>query len=238
MTKTLVGLFDEPSEARDAAQELLRGGLRHEDIGVMTGHGAPPIAVGPTNAGNDATMMHDPTDDVGAGVLSGASVGAVLGGVGGLLVGLAVLPLPGIGPVLAAGPILSALAGLGIGAATGGLVTALTGVGVPEEHAPHYAEAVRRGGTVVTVHVDDALAPQVWGIMTRHHAVDVNQRAVLWRRDGWSGYDPSAPAYTADEAARERRQYRSLDGDASSVTHAVTWPDGTSTTSSNPLRTR
>lgn len=201
MAKTIVGLFDDPTEARAAAQELIHAGVRREDISLMTRHGAQPVHVGPTNAGNDASMIADPTDDVGTGVLAGVSVGAVLGGIGGLLVGLAVLPLPGIGPIVAAGPIVSALAGLGLGAATGGLVGALTNIGVPAEHAPRYAEALRRGGTVVTVSVDDALAPRVWGVMTNHNAVDVNQRAAAWRGDGWDGDHPAAPAYAPGEIA-------------------------------------
>ncbi len=208
MAKTIVGLFDEPAEAQAVVQELVQAGVARDHISLMAHRG-------------DAAMTTDPTDDGGDGVLAGAGIGAVLGGVGGLLVGLAVLPIPGLGPVIAAGPIATTLAGMGLGAATGGLVGALTGVGVPEEHAQHYAEAVRRGGTLVTVYADEALAPRVSEIMDRHHAVDVSQRAARWRERGWTGYDTSAPAYTADEAARERALYRNLDLGKGQVTIPV-----------------
>ncbi len=202
--KTIVGIFDEASEAAAVVQELAQAGVSRNHISLMSNRNVDPQQL------DDADARKRSTDD-GNSVLTGAGIGAVLGGVGGLLVGLAVLPIPGLGPVIAAGPIATTLAGLGIGAAAGGLVGALTGIGVPEEHAHRYAEAVRRGATLVTVEAEDDVASNVTDIMNRHHAVDVDQRAELWRKSGWTTFDAKAPAYTADQARREREAYRNFD---------------------------
>ena len=211
MSKTIVGLFDDASEARSVVTELTQMGVTRDHISLMANRDA--TATTPT----DDTV----TESAGSDALTGAGIGAMLGGVGGLLVGLAVLPIPGLGPIIAAGPIATTLAGMGIGAAAGGVVGALVNVGVPEEHAAHYAEAVRRGGTLVTVEADEAMAQSVADVMNRHHAVDVNQRAETWRQSGWAGYDVNAPAYRADEIARERGTYRNLDIDKGQVTIPV-----------------
>ena len=98
----------------------------------------------------------------------------------GLLIGIGALAVPGIGPVLAAGPLAgalgTALAGAGIGAAAGGLVGALAGLGVPEEHAEYYAEGVRRGGTLVSVQTDDVNADAAAEAMRAAGALDVEAR--------------------------------------------------------------
>ena len=206
--KTIVGLFDDRDDAQAVVEELMRAGITRAHISLITSRGKV----------ND---LDAPPDEGASDVLTGAGIGAVLGGVGGLLVGLAVLPIPGIGPVIAAGPIATTLAGMGIGAATGGLVGALTNLGVPEEHAHHYAEGVRRGATLVSVEADAIDAGRVSGIMMRHNAYDVNERAARWRESGWVSYDAAASAFTADEAARERSRYRVLDIDKGEVTLPV-----------------
>jgi hypothetical protein len=111
-------------------------------------------------------------------------------------VGLGALTIPGLGPVLAAGPLaiaLSTLLGAGVGAAaggvTGGLLGALIGLGIPEEEAEYYAEGVRRGGVLVTTQVQDGIADQIVNILDRHHPVDIHQRAAQWKEQGWKGYD-------------------------------------------------
>jgi len=108
---------------------------------------------------------------------TGAVGGGILGGLAGLLVGLGALTIPGIGPVLAAGPLAAALgttlAGAGIGAAAGGLVGALVGIGVPEEEAEYYAEGVRRGGVLVSVHASDATADDATSALRSSGALDV-----------------------------------------------------------------
>jgi stress response protein YsnF len=141
-------------------------------------------------------------------MLTGAGVGAAVGGLGGLLVGLAALAIPGVGPVLAAGPLAAALAGAGIGAVAGGLIGALTDAGVPEEQAGLYAEGVRRGGTLVTVSAADGEADRIVDILERHNPVDIDRRAASWRESGWTGYEAGAEPYTADVIESERERYR------------------------------
>ena len=98
------------------------------------------------------------------------------------------LAIPGIGPIIAAGPIAAALAGAGIGAATGGLIGGLTDLGIPDEEAHTYAEGVRRGGTLVTATAHTEMqAARAVDILHRHGAVDIEERAASWRQDGWSG---------------------------------------------------
>ena len=107
------------------------------------------------------------------------------------LLGWALLAIPGIGPIVAAGPLVAALTGAGIGAVAGGLIGALTDVGVPEEEAGYYAEGVRRGGTLVTINAEDSMADQAIDILEDHNAVDVEQRASAWKQSGWTGYSPT-----------------------------------------------
>ena len=143
----------------------------------------------------------------GEGAGAGASVGAAVGGLGGLLMGLGLLAIPGVGPALAAGPIVSALVGAGVGAATGGVIGALVGAGVPEEEADYYAEGVRRGGSLVMLTVADERVSVVERIMNRHHPVDIEERVERWREEGFSSFDAEAEPYDAEQVASEREQY-------------------------------
>ena len=114
----------------------------------------------------------------------------MLGGAAGLVVGLMGLAIPGIGPIVAAGPIAAALAGAGVGAVAGGLIGGLTGVGVSEDDASYYAESVRRGGALVTVRADDSRADEAASLMRNHGAVDIERRVEQWKQEGWSPRDP------------------------------------------------
>src|SRR4029079_9382938 len=118
------------------------------------------------------------------------------------------LAIPGIGPIIAAGPIVSLLTGAGVGAVAGGLIGGLTDVGVSESDAEYYAEAVRRGGALVTVRADDARAERAADVMRAHGAVDIERRAEQWRERGWTGFDEQAQPYTRDQIERERDWYR------------------------------
>jgi hypothetical protein len=116
--------------------------------------------------------------------------------------GIGAIAIPGIGPVLAAGALgtalASALAGAGVGAAagavTGGIVGALMDVGIPEEDAHFYAEGVKRGNVLVTVHADDTRASIAVGIMRQAGAVDVDSERNAWRAQGWERFDETLPA--------------------------------------------
>jgi hypothetical protein len=93
--------------------------------------------------------------------------------------------------MIAAGPlatVLAGLAGAGAGAVAGGILGALVDLGIPEETAGYYAEGVRRGGTLVSVRVDDQYTDKALNILNRHNPVDLNERTTQWRSEGWTGY--------------------------------------------------
>jgi len=119
------------------------------------------------------------------------------------------LAIPGIGPILAAGPIAVALAGAGAGAVAGGLIGGLTDMGVSETHAEYYAEAVRRGGALVTIRADEDRADEAEQIIRRHGAFDIEDRATQWKSSGWTGYDAKAEPFSFEEIERDRTTYRS-----------------------------
>ena len=204
MAKTVVGLFDNWTDAQNVVQELVNNGFQRSDISLLA---------------NDSRGEHSRTvggtaeSGAGEGAAAGAIGGGVLGGVLGLLVGVGALAIPGIGPVLAAGPLAAALGtagastvvGAGIGAAAGGIIGALVGAGVPEEDANFYAEGVRRGGTLVMVKSTDDMANRAYDVMQRYGAVDVDKRGAEWRSSGWNRFDESTGSYTGTgEGASEQ----------------------------------
>jgi hypothetical protein len=197
MDKTVVALFDNLDTAQTAVKELLNNGFARDDISVVR-----------TNQQGDYTSGNtvEPGEGDASGAAAGAGIGAVLGGLAGLLVGLGALAIPGIGPIIAAGPIATTLAGAGIGAATGGLVGALADTGIPEKEAGAYAEGVRRGGTLVTVRANADEITRATEVLNRFTPVDINQRAGEWQSSGWSGYDANAGPYDSPTDAADAEQ--------------------------------
>lgn len=137
---TVVAVFDEREDAEDAINALKEAGFRPGTIGI--------VARSRDEAG---VLAQDTGTETAAGAASGAVAGGILGGLAGWLVGIGALAVPGVGPLIAAGPLAAALGGAAIGAAGGSLIGALTGAGVPEEEARWYDERVRGGGWLVTV---------------------------------------------------------------------------------------
>lgn len=199
MTKTITRLFDHYSDATNAVRELERLGVPHDDLSIMANK----------RDHTEGAHISDVNDD--GDVTRGASTGAIIGGVGGLLAGLGLLAIPGLGPIVAAGWLASTAVGAGIGAAggaaTGGIVGALKEAGHNDDEANVYAEGVRRGGTLVSARVDDSLAPQAEAVLQRNKSVDAATRRSAYRQSGWKGFDEKAPAYTDAEVADERRRY-------------------------------
>jgi len=194
VVKTIVGSFDGYPTARRVARELMDEGYMFRDIGIMAGN-----ASGDYRAGTD--------DDKGSHTTTCALTGGVVGGAAGLAASLMALTIPGLGAIVAAGPLIAMVSGAGAGAVAGGLIGSLTDAGVSPEHANYYAETVRRGGAIVTVKVDESRADRAAEIMRANGAIDLDERVSRWREAGWEGWDPSAPPYTAEEAERERRLY-------------------------------
>jgi hypothetical protein len=133
-------------------------------------------------------------------------VGAAVGGAAGLLAGLGLMAIPGVGPVVAAGWLVSTLAGAAAGGAAGSVVGALTQAGVSKEDADIYAEGLRRGGAVVSARVPDADALRLQAIMDRS-AVNVRERAAAYRQAGWQSFNAKETPYTADQVRKERELY-------------------------------
>jgi hypothetical protein len=191
--KTLSALYDDYDDAQDAVGELEASGVPSSDVSI--------VANDSRNRSRDDGPS-EAAEDAGAG----AGIGAVVGGAGGLLAGLGVMAIPGIGPVVAAGWLAAtaagAVAGAAVGGAAGGIIGALTDSGVPERDAHVYAEGIRRGGTLVTARVSDELAPEAERILGQSTSVDLDRRRRDYEADGWTAFDPAAPAYAPEEARR------------------------------------
>lgn len=212
MAKTVIGLFDSASEAEHVVQSLTDYGFSNNEISVVANDARGEYGKAREVSRTDRSGS-DEGDKVAESAGAGAVGGTVIGGALGLLVGAGLLTIPGIGPVLAAGPIAAALGstalGAGIGAAAGGLVGSLVGLGVPEEEADYYAEGVRRGGTLVSVSADGARADQAYQVMQSHGAVDIKERGSSWQDEGWTRFDPEAAPYDTSQPdyARGQRRY-------------------------------
>jgi uncharacterized protein (TIGR02271 family) len=144
--KTAVfGIYPERSGAERGVDTLKAAGFRNTDISVLfpEGQGTKDFA-------------HEKHTKAPEGAATGAGTGAVLGGGLGWLVGIGALAIPGIGPFIAAGPIVAALAGVGVGGAVGGITGALIGMGIPEYEAKRYEGHVKNGGILLSVHSDNS----------------------------------------------------------------------------------
>lgn len=194
--RTVTGLFDDYADASSAVSELEAQGVPSSDISIVS---------------NNGDRRHEQSNAAeGAG--TGAGIGAVVGGAGGLLTGLGLMAIPGVGPVVAAGWLAATAAGAAAGAvaggAAGGIIGALTSSGVPERDAHFYAEGVRRGGTLVTAKVDDALAPEAEAILKRSNWVDPTERRAAYEKQGWTHFDETLSPYEANQIEQERLRYR------------------------------
>jgi hypothetical protein len=197
--KTVVGVYETLSVARHVVDDLVNAGFGREHISLVAADKDQVYApyVGRDLDGNGVVTDDEvaPRADVrpldGREVAEGAGIGALIGGLGGLLVGLGALVVPGVGPIIAAGPILAAITGAGLGAVTGGLVGALVDLGIPDEEANLYAEGLRRGYNVVAVRSPESRVDQARLIMDRAGLIDLQERAGEWRSTGWSRFDPT-----------------------------------------------
>jgi hypothetical protein len=141
---SVFGLFGDETSLRSAVDALTAAGFDEENISALL----------PDRASTRA-FAHEKHTKAPEGAAAGAAVGAVGGGTVGLLAGLGAIAIPGLGALLAAGPIIAALAGAGAGGAVGGLTGALVGMGIPEYEARRYESFIHDGGALVSVHCDD-----------------------------------------------------------------------------------
>ena len=139
------GIFPDRTRLESSIDTLRNSGFRAIDISVLL----------PENYGNKDIAVEKSTKSP-EGAATGAASGAVLGGTLGWLVGIGMLAIPGLGPFIAAGPIMAALAGIGAGATVGGVTGALVGLGIPEFEAKRFEGRVKSGGILLSIHCDDS----------------------------------------------------------------------------------
>jgi hypothetical protein len=137
------GLYPSVERAEQAVDALISAGFSNADVSVLM-------------ADNQSSkdFAHEKHTKAPEGTTTGVAAGGTIGGTLGLLAGIGALAIPGVGPFIAAGPIMGALAGLGVGGAVGGLVGALVGMGIPEYEAKRYEGRVKEGGVLLSVHCD------------------------------------------------------------------------------------
>jgi hypothetical protein len=141
--KSVLGIYTSRSSVESAITYLRDAGFASTDVSVLL-----PENLGPKELATEkATKAPE-------GTAAGAGSGAVIGGALGWLVGIGALAIPGLGPFIAAGPIMAALAGIGVGGAVGGFAGALVGLGIPEYEAKRYEGRLEKGGILVSVHCD------------------------------------------------------------------------------------
>src|SRR5580704_4435541 len=139
------GIYKTVPLAESAVDRIMAAGFTSNDISVLM----------PDNQ-SSKDFAHEKNTKAPEGTTTGVATGGVIGGTLGLLAGIGALAIPGVGPFIAAGPIMGALAGLGVGGAVGGLIGALVGMGIPEYEAKRYEGHLKKGGVLLSVHCDTA----------------------------------------------------------------------------------
>ena len=191
MTRTVTHLFDDYTLAQRAVTALEQAGFTSSEISLVSRY-------------RDNGSL---ADDAVSSTATAATVGGVAVGGAGLLAALGMIAIPGIGPLVAAGVLATTLTAAGAGTLVGGLIGALIDYGMSEEDAHVYSEAIRRGGSLVSVRADEARAAKAELILRQQSPVDVTKRRQHYAKAGWSKYDSKAPGYTAEQIRTEREMY-------------------------------
>jgi hypothetical protein len=187
--KTVSRVYDTHAHARAAVAALEGVGVRSSDISLIA---------------NKCVSAELDEIDKYPDAATGIGIGTALGGGAGMLAGLGILTIPGLGAVVAAGWLASVAVGAMAGAAAGGIVGALVDAGLSQEHADVYSEAVRRGCTLVSARVANNEGARAQAILDSYEPIDPMKRGSDYRREGWTCFDPKAPAYRPSEAEIER----------------------------------
>src|SRR6478735_10938948 len=138
---SVFGIYSSVAQAEVAVVELVEAGFSNADVSVLMAD----------NQGSK-DFAHEKNTKAPEGTTTGVAAGGAIGGTLGLLAGIGALAIPGVGPLIAAGPIMGALAGVGVGGTLGGLVGALVGLGIPEYEAKRYEGRLKEGGVLLSVH--------------------------------------------------------------------------------------
>jgi len=159
------GLFDNRAALEAAIDGLRTEGFRESDMSALL-----------PDRKETAEVAHEKHTKAPEGALVGAAAGGAIGGTLGLLLGIGALAIPGLGPFIAAGPIMATLAGAGAGGAVGTLTGALVGLGIPEYEAKRYETFLRNGGALLTVHADNSeWATKAKDALKRYGAKDIDK---------------------------------------------------------------
>ncbi|MEQ1947517.1 MAG: quinol:electron acceptor oxidoreductase subunit ActD [Bryobacteraceae bacterium] len=137
------GIYDNRGQAEQAVNRISAAGYANNDISVLL-----------PDSQSSKEFAHEKNTKAPEGTAAGVTTGGIVGGTLGLLAGIGTLAIPGVGPLIAAGPIMASLAGMGVGGAVGGLIGALVGMGIPEYEAKRYEGRVKDGGVLLSVHCD------------------------------------------------------------------------------------
>jgi hypothetical protein len=137
------GIYDTSARAEAAVDRLIETGFANDSISVLL-----------PDQKSSREFAHEKSTKAPEGTTTGVTAGGVVGGTLGLLAGIGALAIPGVGPLIAAGPIMGALAGLGVGGAVGGMIGALVGMGIPEYEAKRYEGRIKEGGVLLSAHCD------------------------------------------------------------------------------------
>lgn len=158
------GIYPDQVSVEEAVDRLRAAGFRNTDISILF----------PENVGTK-DFAHEKHSKAPEGAVTGGVSGAVIGGVLGWLAGIGTLAIPGIGPLIAAGPIVAALAGLGAVGTVAGIAGALIGFGIPEYEAKRYEGRIKKGGILLSVHCDnDEWARRAKGILEHTGAEEIS----------------------------------------------------------------
>jgi uncharacterized protein YcfJ len=143
MKKSMMCIAQNRTQTESIVSKLQNGGFSHNDISVLL----------PDESGTK-DFAHQHNTKAPEGAIAGVGAGGILGGTLGLLVGIGALAIPGLGPFIAAGPLMAAMSGAAAGATVGGLTGALVGMGVPEMEAKRFEGKVKGGNILISVHTD------------------------------------------------------------------------------------
>lgn len=143
--KSVFAIVNTRSQAETIVSELKDAGFSNNDISVLF-----------PDEGTTRDFAHEKNTKAPEGAVTGATTGGVIGGALGWIAGIGALAIPGVGPFVAAGPIVAALSGVGIGAAVGGIAGALIGMGIPELEAKRYEGKIRKGNLLISVHTENS----------------------------------------------------------------------------------
>ena len=161
---SVFGIYASVTGAESGAAALSQAGFRNDDISVLM-----------PDQQSTRDFAHEKGTKAPEGATAGLATGGAVGGTLGLLAGIGALAIPGVGPFIAAGPIMGALAGLGVGGAVGGLVGALVGMGIPEYEAKRYEGRIKEGGVLLSVHTATSdLVTRAKEILERTGAEDIS----------------------------------------------------------------